>query len=96
MLRLEGVRPWRSLGIPLSEFFKIGVGMDMTRDSSTREFVLVRQVRSTSGRTKEVVRTIGALGLRGIGSSRVVRVNLATKGMIRRVHQLVIVERCAP
>lgn len=54
--------------------------------------VVVRQVRSQSGRTKEVVRTLRALGLRGIGDVRQVAVNPATVGMIKRVHQLVVVE----
>lgn len=54
--------------------------------------VFVRQVRSTSGRTKEVVRTMQALGLRGIGDVRKVVINRASVGMIKRVHQLVVVE----
>jgi ribosomal protein L30 len=57
-----------------------------------QEVVRVRQVRGLSGRTKEVVRTVDALGLCGIGTSRVIKLNSATRGMIRRVHQLVVVE----
>lgn len=75
---------------------KQGVGMDISRSETEQSFALVRQVRGTSGRTKEVVRTVQALGLRGIGSTRIVRVNQATMGMIRRVHQLVVVSRYQP
>ena len=54
--------------------------------------IRIRQVRGLSGRTKEVVRTVEALGLRGIGSCREVTLNPSTTGMIRRVHQVVLVE----
>lgn len=61
------------------------------RDNSAAA-VVVKQVRSTSGRTREVVSTLSALGLRGIGDERTVLVNECTRGMIRRVHQLVVVQ----
>jgi ribosomal protein L30 len=56
------------------------------------QLVRVRQIRGVSGRTKEVVRTVAALGLRGIGSSREVKLNPSTRGMIRRISQLVVLE----
>lgn len=62
---------------------------------TTQKIVRVRQVRGVSGRTKEVVRTVSALGLRGIGTSREVKLNSSTRGMIRRVSQVVVVEPLA-
>lgn len=66
----------------------------MSRESkmAAKQVVLVTQVRSRSGRTKGVVRTLDALGLRGIGDTRRVVVSPVSIGMIKRVHQLVVVQ----
>jgi large subunit ribosomal protein L30 len=71
--------------------------MSNLKDSleTTPKVVRIRQVRGVSGRTKEVVRTVAALGLHGIGTSREVKLNSSTRGMIRRVSQLVVVEPLA-
>ncbi len=51
--------------------------------------VVVKQTRSTSSRDKRATRVLEALGLGGIGKSRVVTLNPATVGMINRVGHLV-------
>ena len=80
-------------GTPHSDASEEGFMNNMEKGLGLKsETVLVRQVRGLSGRTKEVIRTVDALGLRGIGSSREIRLNTSTRGMIRRVHQLVLVE----
>ncbi len=66
-------------------------GAEIIREKSKVKIV-VRQVRSVAGRTKAVVRTMHALGLRRIGDRASIPVNPATSGMVRRVEQLVRVE----
>ena len=55
----------------------------------------VTQVKSTISHIARNRATIRALGLHGIGSSRVVTDNPATRGMVRRVRFLVTVEEIA-
>jgi large subunit ribosomal protein L30 len=52
----------------------------------------VRQVRSSIGRPKRQKRTLLALGLRRIGSSRELPDNDQVRGMVRSVSHLVHVE----
>ena len=52
----------------------------------------VTQVKSTISHIARNRATIRALGLRGIGSTRVVTDNPATRGMVRQVRFLVTVE----
>jgi large subunit ribosomal protein L30 len=52
----------------------------------------VTQVKSTISHIARNRATIRALGLHGIGSSRIVTDNPATRGMVRRVRFLVTVE----
>ena len=52
----------------------------------------VTQVKSTISHIARNRATIRALGLRGIGSTRVVTDNPATRGMVRKVRFLVTVE----
>ena len=51
--------------------------------------VVVTQVRSNSGRTKDVLRTLEALGLGRIGKSKEHTINNALWGMLRKVRHLV-------
>jgi large subunit ribosomal protein L30 len=55
----------------------------------------VTQVKSTISHIARNRATIRALGLHGIGSSRIVTDNPATRGMVRRVRFLVTVEEIA-
>ena len=55
----------------------------------------VTQVKSTISHIARNRATVRALGLRGIGSSRIVADNPATRGMVRRVRFLVTVEEIA-
>ena len=48
----------------------------------------ITQVRSDIGRTPAVKATLKALGLGGIGKTRVVVINAAAQGMIARVAHL--------
>ena len=51
--------------------------------------VVVKQVRSDSGRTPQVRRTVEALGLGKIGKERSFVLNDGVRGMIARVAHLV-------
>jgi large subunit ribosomal protein L30 len=55
----------------------------------------VTQVKSTISHIARNRATVRALGLHGIGSSRIVADNPATRGMVRRVRFLVTVEEIA-
>jgi large subunit ribosomal protein L30 len=55
----------------------------------------VTQVKSTISHIARNRATVRALGLHGIGSTRIVTDNAATRGMVRRVHFLVSVEEIA-
>jgi len=55
----------------------------------------VTQIKSTISHIERNRATIRALGLRGIGSTRVVTDNPATRGMVRQVRFLVSVEEIA-
>ena len=55
----------------------------------------VTQVKSTISHIARNRATIRALGLHGIGSTRVVADNPATRGMVRQVRFLVTVEEVA-
>ena len=52
----------------------------------------VTQIKSEISHIARNRRTIRAMGLRGIGSSRIIADNPATRGMVRQVHFLVTVE----
>jgi ribosomal protein L30 len=65
---------------------------DQAIGETKKGIVVIRQIRSVAGRTKPVVRTMHALGLRRIGDRASIPVNPATAGMVRRVEQLVRVE----
>ncbi len=58
-----------------------------------RSKILVRQIRSSSGRTKEVRETLRALGLGRIGKTKTHSANAAIVGMLRRVEHLIEVTR---
>ena len=51
--------------------------------------VKVKQIRSQSGRTREVAATLSALGLGRIGKEREHTVNPSLWGMLRKVRHLV-------
>lgn len=51
--------------------------------------VKVTQVRSIAGREPGTLRTIDALGLGKIGKSKILAVNPALKGMLKKVEHLV-------
>jgi large subunit ribosomal protein L30 len=55
----------------------------------------VTQVKSTISHIARNRATVRALGLHGIGSTRIVTDNPATRGMVRRVRFLVSVEEIA-
>jgi large subunit ribosomal protein L30 len=55
----------------------------------------VTQIKSTISHIARNRATIRALGLKGIGSTRVVTDNPATRGMVRQVRFLVSVEEIA-
>jgi large subunit ribosomal protein L30 len=55
----------------------------------------VTQVRSTISHIARNRATVRALGLHGIGSTRIVSDNPATRGMVRAVRFLVTVEEIA-
>ncbi len=55
----------------------------------------VTQVRSTISHIARNRATIRALGLHGIGTSRMITDNPATRGMVRQVRFLVTVEEIA-
>ncbi len=55
----------------------------------------VTQVRSTISHIARNRATIRALGLHGIGTSRMIADNPATRGMVRQVRFLVTVEEIA-
>jgi large subunit ribosomal protein L30 len=55
----------------------------------------VTQVKSTISHIARNRATVRALGLNGIGSSRIVTDNPATRGMVRQVRFLVTVEEIA-
>ena len=53
--------------------------------------IKVRQVRSSSGRTKSELETLKALGLGRIGKEKVHNVSAAVLGMIRKVEHVLCV-----
>ena len=63
--------------------------VDRSGEDEMSKRVLVRQIRSVSGRTQPVRDTLKALGLGRIGKSQVHVVNPPIAGMIRKVSHLV-------
>jgi large subunit ribosomal protein L30 len=52
----------------------------------------VTQHRSVAGRSSRLKATMKALGLGKIGASRVLPVNPATVGMLKKVEHLIVIE----
>jgi large subunit ribosomal protein L30 len=55
--------------------------------------MIVKQIKSVSGRTKEVRETLTALGLGKIGKTREHTANTAVLGMLRKVSHLVDIRK---
>jgi large subunit ribosomal protein L30 len=72
-----------------------GDNAGMSRISGERARLRVTQTKSTISHIARNRATVRALGLHGIGSSRVVADNPATRGMVRQVAFLVRVEEIA-
>lgn len=66
--------------------------MAVTAKKIMGEKVIVTQIRSTSGRSKDVVGTVNALGLGKINSSKEHTMSPMIYGMLKKVEHLVTVD----
>ena len=65
----------------------------MKSKTTKNKTVKVTQIKSTIGRNKKQKMNLLALGLKKIGNSRLIIINKSTEGLIKKINNLVKVEK---
>ena len=64
----------------------------MKKETITNKTFKVTKIKSTIGRDKIQEKHLISLGLKKIGASRTIVINKSTKGLLKKVNHLVIIE----